>query len=68
MGGLHAAAFGGVFGGTRIARIAEDAARIAASEPPGSPARDLYEALKRAALRHQEQERRDDEELDAGWG
>jgi hypothetical protein len=68
MGGVHAAAFGGVFGSTRIARIAEGAATIAAGEPPESPVGHLYEALKRAALRHQEQERRDDEELDAGWG
>ena len=43
------------------------AAKIAADEPPGSPVRNLYEALERAAARHQEQERRDDEELDAGW-
>jgi hypothetical protein len=68
MGGIHAAAFGGVFRSTRIARIAQAAAKIAASEPPGSSVGDLYEALERAALRHQEQERRDDEELDAGWG
>jgi hypothetical protein len=67
MGGLHAAAFAGVFSSTRIARIALVAAKIAADEPPGSPVGNLYEALERAAARHQEQERRDDDELDAGW-
>ena len=35
---------------------------------PGPLPGELYEALQRAALHHQEQERRDDEELDAGWG
>ena len=67
MGGLHAAAFAGVFSSTRIATIVLVAAKIATDEPPGSPVGNFYEALERAAARHQEQERRDDEELDAGW-
>lgn len=67
MGGLHAAAFGGVFGTTRIATIVGVAATIAAGEPAGSPAGEFYAALERCAIRHLEQERRDDEELDTGW-
>lgn len=68
MGALHAAAFSGLFRSTRIDRIAHAAAETAAGEQPGSPVGDLYKALERAALRHREQGRRDDEELDAGWG
>lgn len=67
MGGLHAAVFSGVYGSTRIARIAETSARLAATEPLGTPARELYEALERAATSHQERERRHDEELDGEW-
>jgi hypothetical protein len=67
MRGLQSAAFGGVFGSARIARIAEAAGTIAAEEPSGSPVGRLYRALEREALDQQEHERRDDEELEAGW-
>ena len=67
VGGLEAAAFSGVFGSARVARIAEDAEKITAHEPPGTPTAELYAALDRSALHHQERERRDDEELDSGW-
>jgi hypothetical protein len=68
MGGLAAAAFSGVYGSTRTARIAEQSEKIVAGERLGSPAAEFYAALHRSALHHQERERRDDEELDSGWG
>jgi hypothetical protein len=67
MGGLHAATFGGVFGESRIRTIATQAEAIARGEPPGSSTRDLYEAITRAANRHLDDWRRDDDELDASW-
>jgi hypothetical protein len=37
--------------------------KITVSETLGSPTTELYKALQRSALNHQEREQRDDEEL-----
>jgi hypothetical protein len=67
MSGIHAAAFGSVFGSSRMAHIHDAATKILASVTRGSATADLYGSIQRAAKRHQEDDRRRDEELDAGW-
>jgi hypothetical protein len=71
--GLHAAAFGGGHGRTlgedspRLTRTAEAARAAADGLPAGSAAARLFSDIARIARKEIEQERRRDDELDAGW-
>jgi hypothetical protein len=67
VGGLHAAAFGGVFGVTRLTHIEATARKLADELQPGSPAQLLYSGLTEAAHRQLDRDREEDEELDSGW-
>jgi hypothetical protein len=67
MGGLHAAAFGGVYGITRLSYIEATARNLAGEFQPESPAQRQYTAVATAARRQLDRDREENEELDAGW-
>jgi hypothetical protein len=71
--GLHGAAFSGGHGRTlgedskRLTRTEEAARNAAESLPVGSAAERLFSDIARIARKEIEEERRRDEEIDAGW-